>query len=173
MCENRKRAQAVKLMNLSFVSYDGIDFPFEDDSYDMVITRYALHHFPVIDHTFKEIYRILKKGGTLFLSDPAPNDNDMERFVDAYMQMKKDGHIRFYTQKEWQIIGKKAGLTYIDGFETSIRFPKKILTAPEFNNLVKRFTDEVLEGYHLEIIGDEIWITEKVNNMLFEKMSNA
>ena len=29
--------------------YDGIDFPFEDQSFDLVVTRYALHHFPDIE----------------------------------------------------------------------------------------------------------------------------
>ena len=91
----------------------------------MVITRYALHHFPNIRDTFREVGRVLKPGGILFLSDPAPNVDDTERFVDAYMQMKKDGHIKFYTKEEWQEIGEGAGLRYVDGFETSIRFPKK------------------------------------------------
>jgi hypothetical protein len=27
--------------NLSFVGYDGIDFSFESDSFDLVVTRYA------------------------------------------------------------------------------------------------------------------------------------
>ena len=44
--ENRKRAENDKLSNLQFVSYNGIVFSFEDEQFDIVITRYALHHFP-------------------------------------------------------------------------------------------------------------------------------
>ncbi|MCR5316962.1 MAG: class I SAM-dependent methyltransferase [Treponema sp.] len=29
-------------MNLTLVSYDGIEFPFEAESFDLVVTRYAL-----------------------------------------------------------------------------------------------------------------------------------
>ena len=43
---NRARAVEEGIKNLSFVNYDGIDFPFEADSFDLVVTRYALHHFP-------------------------------------------------------------------------------------------------------------------------------
>ena len=102
--------------NTGFVNYDGITFPFEDDSFDIVITRYALHHFPTIKDTFSEIHRVLKKGGVFFLSDPAPNDDDTEHFVDEYMQMKKDGHIKFYTQDEWNEIAGVSGLKFLNGF---------------------------------------------------------
>ena len=56
-----------------------------------------------------------------------------------------------------------------DGFETSIRFPKKIETAMEFNDIMRRFAKEVTDGYLLKITDNEIWITEKVNNLLFQK----
>ena len=38
---NRARADEEGMKNLSFVSYDGIDFPFEKDFFDLVVTRYA------------------------------------------------------------------------------------------------------------------------------------
>lgn len=167
--ENRKRAIEEGLDNLHFFSYNGMEFPFADRSFDIVVTRYSLHHFPDIKAAFAEINRVLKCGGRLFLSDPAPNDDDTERFVDAYMQMKKDGHIKFYTKTEWQEIGKESGLSYVDGFETGIRFPKRKDTAPEFETILSGFDEKVIKGYGVEVIGDEIWISEKVNNLLFQK----
>lgn len=41
----------------------------------------------------------------LFLSDPTPNDDDTEGFVDAYMKMKKDGHIKFSQKKNGRPLG--------------------------------------------------------------------
>ena len=73
---NRERADRENLSNLSFVCYDGIDFPFTDASFDMVISRYALHHFPDIEHSIGEVSRVLKKNGYFFVSDPCPNDCD-------------------------------------------------------------------------------------------------
>lgn len=57
--ENRKRAESEGISNIHFVSYEGMEFPFEDNSFDVVITRYALHHFPEIKATFREINRVL------------------------------------------------------------------------------------------------------------------
>ena len=165
--ENRKKAEAKGFHNLHFVSYDGMKFPFENQTFDIVMTRYALHHFPAIEDTFGEIHRVLKENGVFFLSDPAPNEDDTERFVDEYMQMKKDGHIKFYTKQEWLELGKGIGLNYRNGFETEIRFPKKKDTALEFEDIISRHDAAVISGYGVEVVDDEIWITEKVNNLLF------
>ena len=98
---NQRKAEIMGLHHLKFKNYDGVKLPFADETFDLIITRYALHHFPVIEDTFQEIKRVLKSNAKFFIADPAPNCNDKERFVDAYMQMKKDGHIQFYTLEEW------------------------------------------------------------------------
>ncbi|MCR0201484.1 class I SAM-dependent methyltransferase [[Clostridium] innocuum] len=43
-----------------------MDFPFEAVTFDMVITRYALHHFPAITQTFQEVYRVLRQKAVSF-----------------------------------------------------------------------------------------------------------
>lgn len=166
---NRKKAEIQGLKNLHFVSYHGLTFPFEEEEFDMVITRYALHHFPAIKDTFREINRVLKPNGLFFLSDPAPNEDDIEGFVDAYMQMKQDGHIKFYAKKEWLEMGGSVGFHFVDGFETKIRFPKKKQAALEFEYIMKKFDKQIINGYEVEVIEDEIWISERVNNLLFRK----
>lgn len=167
--DNRKKAIKEKLHNLNFVTYDGIDFPFVDESFDMVLSRYALHHFPDIQMSISEVNRVLKKDGLFFISDPTPNSNDTERFVDAYMQLKKDGHIKFYTLEEWKNICIKGGLELIDSFNSSIRFPKKKETAYGFDELLTKYSKEVIKGYKLEVVGNEIYVTEQVNNLLLKK----
>ena len=166
---NREYAAKEGYQHLSFVAYDGVEFPFAEAAFDMVITRYALHHFPVIEKTFSEIGRVLKTDGMLFLSDPAPNDDDEKRFVDAYMQMKKDGHIKFYTMQEWEELAGKIGLRLEKHFETAVRFPKKRATAVGFEDILMQHDVNVIKGYDLEYVGDEIYITEKVHNLLFHR----
>lgn len=63
---NHERAKEVGLPNLQFISYDGVIFPFANETFDMDITRYALHHFPAIKDTFQEISRVLKPNGMIF-----------------------------------------------------------------------------------------------------------
>ena len=166
---NRSGVNKEGIKNLSFVSYDGIDFPFEDQSFDLVVTRYALHHFPDIEHSIGEMSRVLKEGGTLFISDPCPNECDTERFVDDYMRLKKDGHIRFYTEDEWKSLCGNHDLNYVDGFESSIRFPKKKDTAYGYKEVLAKHNKSVIKSYDLAETDTELFITEHVNNLLFRK----
>ncbi len=166
---NRTRADVDGIKNLSFVSYDGIDFPFEAKSFDLVVTRYSLHHFPDIEHSIGEVSRVLKSGGRLFISDPCPNECDTERFVDDYMRLKKDGHIKFYTKDEWTDICSRHGLDIVDSFDSSIRFPKKKDTAYGYEEVLRKHDKAVIESYDLAETETELFLTEQVNNILFKK----
>ena len=168
---NRARAVAEGIKNLSFVSYDGIDFPFDANTFDLVVTRYAMHHFPDIEHSIGEVSRVLKSGGMLFISDPCPNECDTERFVDDYMRLKKDGHIKFYTKDEWTAICRKQGLMVVDSFNSSIRFPKKKDTAYGYEEVLKKHDQTVIDSYNLVETDTELYLTEQVNNILFERHS--
>lgn len=166
---NRLKANDEDIKNISFISYNGIDFPFDDSEFDMVISRYALHHFPDIQKSISEVSRVIKQKGFLFISDPTPNVNDNSRFVDEYMQLKKDGHIKFYTKDEWIQICEKHGLQFKQSFDSTIRFPKKKDTAYGFDELLKKHDRKIIESYEIEVVGNEIYITEQVNNILFCK----
>lgn len=162
---NRQKAAEQSLSNLEFLCYDGITLPFPDRTFKAVVTRYALHHFPEIKKTFCEISRILKPGGQLFISDPTPNDGDSGRFVDTFMQMKDDGHIKYYTQNEFEKIAESVGLELESCFISKIRFPRK--NADSYSKILNEIDKQILNGYAVEIKGDEIYITEKVLNLCF------
>ncbi|MGN0772147.1 MAG: class I SAM-dependent methyltransferase [Christensenellales bacterium] len=169
--KNVERAEQENLSNVRFLSYDGMGFPFRTGEFNIVVTRYALHHFPDICFTFKEISRVLKIGGELFIADPTPNEDDTMRFVDDYMKMKADGHIRFYTLSEWQKLGRSVGLNMVDCFESSITFPRLSSTAIGFEQIIAKHGHKMADSYgvHTSDDGQYIFITERVLNVLFVK----
>ena len=162
---NNEKAKELELFNLEFITYDGMTFPFEEDSFDVIVSRYAIHHFPDLDHTFQEISRVLKKGGQLFISDPCPNEDDTNRFVDDYMMMKSDGHIKFYTHDELNKLGQKFFLIENVSFKSMLRFPRK--DPCSYNDLLERYDKKIIDGYNVEIFNNEIYISEKVNNISY------
>lgn len=164
--ENEEKAKTLRLPNLSYQVYDGETMPFEDNTFDIIVSRFALHHFSNIKKTFSEIKRVLKKGGVFFLSDPTPNPDDTEGFVDTFMQLKDDGHIKFYTKKEFHTLGKQAGLYEKDCFLSSIRFPTKSRTEG-FKKIANSIDSQMLNNYQIELITDQVYITEQVVNMTF------
>ena len=59
----QKRAEAMDLKNVSFVQGDVGKLPFEDESFDIVLSLNGFHAFPDKDAAYAETYRVLKKGG--------------------------------------------------------------------------------------------------------------
>lgn len=167
---NKSKAKKQGLTNLDFVSYDGITFPFEDNAFDVVVTRYALHHFPNIKKAFCEISRVLKPNGQLFVADPTPNSEDENRFIDTYMKMKEDGHIKFYTMEEFDNLARSVGLKLENSFFTQIRFPRKL--TQDYDKIVAAVNQKVSMSYAIAILGSEIFITEKVLNLSFQNCKN-
>ena len=83
------------------------------------------------------------------------------------MQLKKDGHIKFYTKDEWMQICGENHMHFVHSFDSEIRFPKKKSTAGGFEEILSRHEKSIIESYRLTQTEDEIWITEQVNNLLF------
>lgn len=153
------------------LAYNGVKFPFEDKRFDYIMTRYALHHFPKIEETFKEISRVLKPKGQLFIADPTPCKEDTKRFVDEYMQMKKDGHIKYYTEEEFISLASEVGIQLKSSFQTTICFPRLKETAIGFDEIIKRHPKEIVEKYKVYVTEDHkyIYTTQNVLNLTFEK----
>lgn len=57
----------------------------------------------------------------------------------------------------------------ISSFDSKIRFPKKKSTAIGFENILARHEKPIIDSYQLIQTEKEIWVSEQVNNLLFEK----
>jgi len=167
---NAEKAVEEGLNNLKFTAYEGIRFPFEDNTFDCVVTRYALHHFPDIKRTFSEISRVMKSNGQLFISDPTPNEEDNMRFVDAYMQLKDDGHVMFYKKEEFERFANKEGFQLDNCFMTEVIFPTNRTKDERFLRICKGVDNNIIDGYVKIVDGKEL-TTEKVLNLSFRLLS--
>jgi len=165
--QNRLNVIEQGLDNLEFIDYDGITLPFENSAFDIVVARYVLHHVPDIQRTFDDIAKALTPNGSFLLSDPTPNDIDTDRFVDTYMQMKDDGHNKFYTFDEFSKYGDNAQLKQIKTCPTTICFPRKM--DESYIDLLSKTSDALKRAYAIEITDDECFISEDVLNILFQK----
>ncbi len=58
-----KRAAEMGIHNIAFVQGDVGKLPFEDESFDIVLSLNGFHAFPDKEAAYRETYRVLKKGG--------------------------------------------------------------------------------------------------------------
>lgn len=120
---NRELAAAKSLHHLHFDAYDGLHFPYDHSTFDLVVTRHALHHFPLLDDTLDALHALLKPGGMVLIADPMGHAADKTRFIDQLMAVKGDGHVRFYQKAELEAIFSRHGFAVGKQIITTMRFP--------------------------------------------------
>lgn len=90
-----------KLTNISFELGDVEKLPYEDESFDIVFTRYSFHHFLDVKKVFGEMLRVCKRGGRIVVVDVVLEKihekafNEMERLRDP-------SHTRALTKEEFE-----------------------------------------------------------------------
>ena len=60
----QSRAEAAGIRNVDFLQGDVGALPFDDESFDIVLSLNGFHAFPDKDAAYRETFRVLKKGGT-------------------------------------------------------------------------------------------------------------
>ena len=60
----KQKADFAGIKNVAFLQGDVGALPFEDESFDIVLSLNGFHAFPDKDAAYRETYRVLKKGGT-------------------------------------------------------------------------------------------------------------
>lgn len=100
------------LVNVETIQGSAHELPFEDASYDAVVSRYSAHHWRQLPVALKESHRILKPGGTLCFIDVAGGP---EPLFDTYLQtvevLRDPSHVRDYTEQEWLALCEDAGFS--------------------------------------------------------------
>jgi len=97
--------------NVTFQIADAEALPFPDASFEIVTTRIAPHHFPNPRQYVREVARVLRPGGLFVLDDNmAPDDPELDLFLNRFEQWRDPGHVRSHTVAEWTQWIQDAGL---------------------------------------------------------------
>ena len=59
----KTESEKAGIHNMTFVLGDAAGMPFLENSFDLVVSRLAFHHFPDVRQVFAEMVRVLKPGG--------------------------------------------------------------------------------------------------------------
>jgi len=125
--ESIQIAKLKSSIKLNFQSFDGINIPFEDNSFDVIFTACVFHHidFKLHQNLFKEIYRVLKPGGKFYIFEHNPW-NPVTRHLVNTCPFDEDAILLSpnYTKKTLNKIFKKSITNFI------LFFPRHKLFSP-------------------------------------------
>ena len=88
--------------------------PFEDASFDLVVSRLSAHHWQDAAAGVREAARVLAPGGTFCLIDiVSPGTPLADTFLQAIELLRDVSHVRDYSRAEWEKMIAAAGLTTV------------------------------------------------------------
>ena len=96
---------------LANVKADICNLPFSDDQYDLILCNHVLEHIPNDLKAMTELYRVLKKGGTLIAQVPLEEgrtktfeDNSITDANERSRVFGQYDHVRVYGQDYYQML---------------------------------------------------------------------
>jgi len=97
--------------NFHFINANAESIPLDSAFFDIIICTNSFHHYLHPDQAMNEFYRLLKKGGKVYILD-ATTDAWYMKIIDRIMKLLESGFVKFYSTKEYQQLFQNAGLKY-------------------------------------------------------------
>ena len=86
----RQRCKEAGLSNLRFELGRAEELPFADRSFDAVVTRLTLHHFPEPRQVMAEMVRVTRPGGRVIVADVVSSENADEAELHNALEILRD-----------------------------------------------------------------------------------
>lgn len=105
-------AQEKGILNVETQHGDVEELPYDDATFDAIVTRYSAHHWPQPQRALAEFARVLKPGGIFLISDiVAPPDAAADSFLQTIEVLRDPSHVRDHSIAQWQAMMAAAGFS--------------------------------------------------------------
>lgn len=107
----RDAAQARGFNNLTTQQGYAEALPFEDRTFDIVISRYSAHHWHDVGKALREVKRVLKPDGiAIFMDVMSPGHPVLDIWLQTVEALRDTSHVRNYSSGEWLSLFNDAGM---------------------------------------------------------------
>lgn len=108
----RKLQKSVGVTNITWQTCDVYRMPFGDESFSLVISRYAFHHFEHPQLVLREMARLCGRGGHVVVIDAAPPPGKARAF-NAIEKQRDPSHTRALAPNEMVSLMEAEGLSIV------------------------------------------------------------
>ncbi|ATM96925.1 sam-dependent methyltransferase YafE [Yersinia frederiksenii] len=152
-----------KLTNIEVKQGIAESLPFDDQSFDIVISRYSAHHWHDVGQALREVKRVLRPGGKIIFMDVvSPGHPVLDIYLQTVEVLRDTSHVRNYAPGEWLALFTDAGLVIneVTADRLYLEFSSWIarMRTPEYfaiaiRELQKSASDSVINHYEIQTDG--------------------
>jgi ubiquinone/menaquinone biosynthesis C-methylase UbiE len=113
LAAGKHEAEAADLHNLLFVLGDAARMPFLDESFDLVVTRFAVHHFSEPADQIGEMARVCRQGGRIAIVDLVAAAGELAAKQNQLERMRDPSHTRALSVSELARLLDHAGTSAV------------------------------------------------------------
>lgn len=108
----QQRAHEEGQRHTIFVRGSAEDLPFLAETFTLVTSRHAPHHFRDVATFLAEAYRVLKGGGRLVLADQISPNAEIKPWLDRFHITRDPSHHEQRTVSEWRELAQAVGFRW-------------------------------------------------------------
>ena len=129
------------------------ELPFLDNSFDIVFSRLAFHHFTDVTAVFSEMVRVLKPGGKLVMIDMEAADEVLRKTEDEIETQRDPSHVKNLSKTEMLSLFETHGLA-IEKCETT-EMPQRLENWLALTRTPEPIQRKITERMRSELAGGE------------------
>lgn len=177
----REAALADGHSNIVFMRADAARLPFLDASFDIVVCRFAVHHFTRPEEQVAEMRRCLRPGGRLLVADLVADSNPAVADVQNELERLRDAsHARLLAAEELGalVAGGGSGAPSVE--LRTLRRPlrpwlEQAQAVPEVEAEIRRRLHSELDGgpvtgFAPQLVGGELWFAQTFASCLSQPL---
>lgn len=141
--------------------------PFEDRSFDVVVSRQCLHYVEGVEMVLEEIKRILKPNGVFILAQIVPFDKETSSEWESVIKIRQPLRKWYFTSEEWDELAERHSLI-LEANHDYVKFASVAKWANKYHhnaNMIEKYKQKLLtmnedykEKYEvLELDGDIVY----------------
>lgn len=147
----RKFIEEAGLDNIELQSGVVESLPFEDETFDLVSSRYAFHHFPDPKPVISEMARVCKRGGYAIVVDIVVPDESMGTEYNYYEWLCDQSHTRCLGSDEFQTTFELFGMELVSARMRDLE--EELIDWMDFSLTEKKHREEILRAVNAELAG--------------------
>ena len=148
----KKAAKENQITNISFVEGLAEKLPFEDNSFDIVMTRLTFHHFAEMKKPFEEMDRVLKPDGKLVIIDMEATEETLREIEDDIETLRDFSHVKNRSKEEFLSLYNEYGYEILLSESTPI--PVELSAWMQLTNTSLEGCQTIIEKMENEMEGN-------------------